>query len=483
MVRRTEQSPTRPPRACLQGMPARGTFFGMSIFKSYDIRGVYGREWDADTAYAIGRHLPALLGAHHIAVGRDVRLSTEEVFRSLTRGVTESGSDVSDIGLCDTPAVYFATAFYGMQGSVMITASHNPPEYNGLKISRSLAVPVGYETGLAELEGKVTRAALPNPAGTPGQVRPLDIRADYVAHLARFRSDLSALRVVIDCSNGMAGIYLRDALEGTGGSFTLMYEERDGRFPHHAPNPLVEENLADLKQRVIAEKADLGICFDGDADRVMFVDETGRFISPDLIIGLLGTYYFTRHPDRLEGGSRAVTYDVRSSRSVVEFLRGLGADPRICKVGHSFAKKLLRDTQGIAGGELAGHYYFRENFFCDSGLIAALIVMEVLAADGRAFSRVMADIRRYHFSGELNFTVPNGAEIVRKVKEDYPQGQLTEIDGIRIDFPDWWFNLRVSNTEPLLRLVVEAATGDGLEVRKKELIGKITRYTAGGAQA
>ena len=185
--------------------------------------------------------------------------------------------------------------------------------------------------------------------------------------------------MVIDCSNGMAGIYLRDALEGTRGRFTLMYEERDGRFPNHAPNPLVEENLADLKRRVLQEKASLGICFDGDADRVMFVDETGRFISPDLIIGLLGTYYFTRHPDRLAGGSSVVTYDVRSSRSVVEFLRVRGADPRICKVGHSFAKKLLRDTQGIVGGELAGHYYFRENYFCDSGLIAALIVMEVLA--------------------------------------------------------------------------------------------------------
>jgi phosphomannomutase len=240
----------------------------------------------------------------------------------------------------------------------------------------------------------------------------------------------------------------------------------------------VEENLADLKRRVVQETASLGICFDGDADRVMFVDETARFISPDLIIGLLGTYYFTRHPDRLAGGSRTVTYDVRSSRSVVEFLRARGADPRICKVGHSFAKKLLRETQGIAGGELAGHYYFRENYFCDSGLIASLIVMEVLAGDGRAFSRVMEDIRKYCFSGELNFTVPNGAEIVRRVRADYPEGQLTDIDGIRIDFPDWWFNLRVSNTEPLLRLVVEAATEEALEERKNELIGKITRYTA-----
>jgi phosphomannomutase len=279
----------------------------------------------------------------------------------------------------------------------------------------------------------------------------------------------------------MAGVYLRDALEGTRGMFTLMYEERDGSFPHHAPNPLVEENLADLKRRVVAEKASLGICFDGDADRVMFVDETGRFISPDLIIGLLGIYYFKSHPERLAGGSRSVTYDVRSSRSVVEFLRGLGAEPRICKVGHSFAKKLLRETAGIVGGELAGHYYFRENFFCDSGLIAAMIVQEVIAADGRPFSKIIDAYSRYFFSGELNFTVPNGPEVLRKVQADYPGGELTDLDGIRIDYPSWWFNLRISNTEPLLRLVVETSTPRELAERKEELVGKIRRYSAGPA--
>ena len=455
------------------------TFGAMGIFKSYDIRGIFGREWDASIARAIGRHLPALLDARRIIVGRDVRLSSEEIFRELTCGITEAGCDVIDIGVCDTPAVYFATAKYEMDGSVMITASHNPPEYNGLKVSRRQAVPVGYDTGLASLEKAVAAEPAPRPAAAapraagPGRVRSLDIRADYVVHLARFRSDLSRLRVVIDCSNGMAGVFLRDALEGTNARYTLMFAEPDGRFPNHAPNPLVEENLAALKQRVAQEKADIGICFDGDADRVMFVDETGRFISPDLLIGLLGKYYFERHPDRLDGGSRVVTYDVRSSRSVVEFLQSLGAEPRICRVGHSYAKKLLRETRGIVGGELAGHYYFRENYFCDSGMIAALAIMEVLAADGRPFSQLMGDMRKYWFSGELNFTVGNGEEILRKVQADYPGGTLTDIDGIRIDFPDWWFNLRVSNTEPLLRLVVEAATEEGLEKRKAELIGKI----------
>jgi phosphomannomutase len=460
----------------------------MGIFKSYDIRGVFDREWTGDTAYAIGRCLPGLLGARSIGVGRDVRSSSAEIFARLTRGIAEAGCDVVDVGLCDTPAVYFSTVRYALDGSVMITASHNPPAYNGLKVSRRWAVPVGYDTGLEDLERSIATGTPPAAASLPGSIRAIDIRADYVAHLARFRSDLSRLAAVIDCSNGMAGVFLRDVLSGTRLRYSLLFDEPDGTFPHHAPNPLVEENLAALKDRVRRDRADCGICFDGDADRVMFVDENGRFISPDLIIALLGTYYFTLHPERLldpgaamgeaAAPSRVVTYDIRSSRSVVESLSKVGAVPTICKVGHSHAKKLLRETGGIAGGELAGHYYFRENFFCDSGMIAALVVLEVLARSGLPLSRLMGEIDTYHFSGEMNFTVPNGAQIVEKVRQDYADGTLTDLDGIRIDYPQWWFNLRISNTEPLLRLVVEATTEEGLTLRKEELVGKIRLYSA-----
>ena len=411
-----------------------------------------------------------------MAVGRDARLSTEEVFHALSTGITEAGADVLDIGLCDTPAVYFATARYDLDGSVMITASHNPPEYNGLKVSRRQAVPVGLDTGLAEIERRVNTGVLPPAGARPGTVQRLDIRKEYVGHLARFRSDLSRLRTVIDCSNGTVGVYLRDVLAGTGLHSTLLFEEPDGRFPNHQPNPLVEANLDALKARVKAERADLGICFDGDADRVMFVDEAGRFISPDLLICLLGDYYFQRHRDRLEGGSATVTYDVRSSRSVVEHLRALGAEPTMCKVGHSFAKKLLRDTKGIVGGELAGHYYFRENYFCDSGMIAALCILEVLAASGLPLSRMIADVSHWFSSGERNFTVPNGPQILSRVREDFSHGDVADLDGIRVDFKDWWFNLRVSNTEPLLRLVVEAATEKGLTERTEDLASRVRRY-------
>jgi len=447
----------------------------MSVFKSYDIRGVFGKEWDAAIVHRIGLRLPALVGGRRIGVGRDVRLSSGQIFDQLARGITEAGADVEDIGMCDTPAVYFATAFYGLDGSVMITASHNPPEYNGMKISRKEAIPVGFDTGLADLEKSLSQAD-PLPAQTRGIVRSLDIRKDYLSHLARFRSDLSGLRVVVDCSNGMAGIFLRDALAETGGDFRYIFDDPDGRFPNHAPNPLDEKNLSVLKKEVISQGAALGICFDGDADRVMFVDERERFISPDLVLALLGEYYFREHPERLAGGSRVTTYDVRSSRAVVERMREQGAVPRICKVGHSYAKKLLRETQGIFGGELAGHYYFRENYFCDSGIIAAQIVLEVLAKSGKPFSELLAGIQKYFFSGEINFTVPNGREILEKVKGDYRGGELTDLDGIRVDFPDWWFNLRVSNTEPLLRLVVEASTHDELEQKAAELRGKIRKY-------
>ncbi len=468
----------------------------MGIFKSYDIRGIYGREWDGGTARAIGLCLPGLLGAREIVMGRDARLSSPEIFHALSDGVRDAGGSVADIGLCDTPAMYFATANYGFDAGVMITASHNPPEYNGLKISGREAVPIGYESGLGALEQMVEphageRGAGPAAAGRRGGLRTLDIRKDYVSHLARFvdrggggthrdpGAPRAATSAVIDCSNGTVGVFLRDVLALLPGRFVTIFEEPDGRFPNHPPNPLVEENLAQAKARVRAEAADLGICFDGDADRVMFLDAAGSFVSPDLLIALIGEYYFRHHPERLAGGSRVVTYDVRSSRAVVEHLRSLGADPRICRVGHSYAKKLLRETRGICGGELAGHYYFRENFFCDSGLIAALIVLSVLRKEGRSLAELIGGIRKYAFSGEMNFSVANGREVMEKIRGDYARGDLTDIDGIRLDFPTWWFNLRLSNTEPLLRLVVEAATEDELAERKRELVERISRYSSG----
>ena len=299
----------------------------MSIFKSYDIRGVWGRDWNGRTARAIGRSLPGLLDAREICVGRDARLSSDEVFEAFAGGIREAGCGIADIGRCDTPAVYFATARYGFDAGVMITASHNPSEYNGLKISGREAVPVGLRHGPRAPGGHDDRparggrrprcgrrhgrafghaqAAAPvfTPAPASGGLRTLDIRADYLAHLARFREGIGSLKVVVDYSNGTGSLYFPGALDGLPCTVVPMFAEPDGRFPNHAPNPLVEANLAALKARVLEEHADLGLCFDGDADRMMAVDERGRYVSADLLTGLLARYYFSLHPDRLAGGA------------------------------------------------------------------------------------------------------------------------------------------------------------------------------------
>jgi phosphomannomutase len=447
----------------------------MGIFKSYDIRGVWGREWDQSLAYRIGLELPALLGASDILVGRDARESSPAVFEALSRGILEAGCDVTDLGPATTPSVYFATAYYRFSGSVMITASHNPPEYNGLKISRAQAVPVGYGSGLEELERLAAAGGTQPAEGGPrgprgaaaGRLKTLDIHGDYLRHLAPYREGIHGIKAVVDCSDGMASLYIHDLARGLEPAPVTMYDKPDGRFPHHPPNPLVEANLADLKERTLREKADLGICFDGDADRVMFVDETGRFISPDLIIGLLGLAFFRHRREDHRG--EVVSYDVRSSRGVVEYLRELGAEPVMCPVGHSFAKRLLRERDGLFGGELAGHYYFREHFYCDSALMAALLMLCVLTREGRPMSELVAGVRRYHSSGEINFRVADKDRIIARVRERYRDGRLNELDGIRLDYPSWWFNLRKSNTEPLLRLVVEAGSGRELSERLEEL--------------
>jgi phosphomannomutase len=460
----------------------------MSIFKSYDIRGIYGKDWDNQDAYRIGVQLPALLGADNILIGRDARESSEEIFAALSRGILEAGCDVTDIGLCDTPAVYFATARYGFGGSVMITASHNPAQYNGLKISRHQAVPVGYESGLAELEKRVNRAATPaarKDKARKGRQSSLDIRRDYLKHLRPFGAGISGIKAVIDCSDGMAAVFIHDLIRGLDARVITIYDTPDGSFPHHPPNPLEEKNLSDLKQRTLAERADIGLCFDGDGDRVMFVDEQGRFVSPDLIIALLGLYFFSS-PRREQGvGSGKVSYDVRSSRSVVDFIRALGGNPIICKVGHSHAKKLLREQDAIFGGELAGHYYFRDNYFCDSAHIAALLVLSILSREKVPFSALVSRIARYHFSGEINFRVTDKDKIIAAVLAEYqarPGAELTDIDGIRLDYPDWWFNLRKSNTEPYLRLVLETETKGTLAARTAELIARIKAVDPGATR-
>ena len=440
----------------------------MSAFKAYDVRGVWGSDFDGETVYRIGRYLPGLLHAGEVLVGRDCRVSSPELFGRLAEGITDAGADVISAGLCTTPMVYYLTASRGFGASVQITASHNSREYNGLKISRTGAFPVGYESGLGELENLIRLdPGAPSPAR--GRVREMEgALEDYRAFLSAFLGDISVLDLGIDCSNGMASLLARDVF-GEGPEY--LFDTLDGTFPNHEPNPLVEENVSHLKLLVAGKGLDLGVIFDGDADRVMFVDDKGRFVRPDIITAVLGLHY-------LEREKGVVLHDIRTSRAVIDFVRNLGGRPFMWKVGHSFAKEKMRELHAVYGGELAGHYYFREFFNCDSGMLAAIHVLNIasgLKRRGMRFSDLVASIDTLANSGELNFRIGDKQgtmdRMVKSLTRVEEPTAFYDFDGYRVEFAQWWFNVRPSNTEPYLRLVVEAADPAMLE----EKLGVILR--------
>lgn len=442
----------------------------MRAFKAYDIRGVYGKDFTREDVRRIGYFLPILLKTDTILVGRDVRTSSDEIFEALCEGINDQGADVHSIGLATTPMVYFATAALGYHGSVQITASHNPKQYNGLKISRTDALPVGSESGLKELESMVEHDTVePKEGPHRGTVTSIEIKERYIEFLRRYAPDVSKLRLTVDCSNGMANLLVKDLL---GTTPEYLYDTLDGTFPNHEPNPLEEENVIDLIQAVKRNSSDLGIIFDGDADRVMFVDDKGRFIQPDIITAVLGEYFLRKE------GPGTVLQDIRTSRSTTEYLERLGATVYTGKVGHSFAKMKMRELHAIFGGELAGHYYFRDFYNCDSGMLACLIVLQVMKElhdQGKTFSSLIDTITVYSTSGEMNFKIENkhGAitALVNAAIDEMTPSRVLDIDGYRVEFPDWWFNVRQSNTEPYLRLVVEARTETLLKERVMMLKG------------
>lgn len=444
----------------------------MEAFKAYDIRGVYGRDFQKEDVYKIGFFLSELLNTNRILVGRDVRLSSPEIYAYLCQGIQDSGADVYDMGVCTTPMVYWATAKFEFKASVMITASHNPKAYNGLKISRDHALPVGYDNGLNELERWLAeRTVQARPQADKGRVLPFDQRPAYLAFQRQWLSDISNLKVVMDCSNGMASLFVRELY---GDRPVYLYDELDGSFPNHEANPLDPANIVDLQAAVAEEGADVGVIFDGDADRVMFVDERGRFISPDLMIAVLG-YYFLK-----EKGLRGkVLQDIRTSKSVRRRIEALGGTMEMWRVGRAYAAAKLREIDGVFGGELAGHYYFRDFYYSDSGLMACSLILGILSrfkAAGKSVSDLVADIAVYVGSGEMNFKITRKEAAMEALKAEFTaQEQPTAVydfDGYRIEFEDWWFNVRPSNTEPYLRFIAEAAHRALLEekVRKAQAI-------------
>ena len=441
----------------------------MKAFKAYDIRGEWGTDLNEEIAYRIGYFLPDILDTDTYLVGRDMRLSSDTFFEALTRGLTDRGRNVDSIGLATTPLVYWSTAKYGYGASIQITASHNPKHHNGLKISAANALPVGYDTGLNRLEALVESDKAIQPVAKKGIIRERNVYADYLAFQKQFVGDLSNLNIGVDCSNGMSSIFVHELV----GKAHYINDNLDGNFPNHEPNPLEANAQEQIKALVLKEKCDVGVLFDGDADRVTFIDEKGRFISPDLIIAFLGDYFIGEQKQK-----GIVLQDIRSSRAIQEYLNRYQAKVETWRVGRAYAALKLRELDGCYGGELAGHYYFRDFYYSDSALLAASIVLRLLAdrkAQGQSLSQIIDEITPYSNSGEINFKIERKQEAMDAVREHFSNLEKPErfldFDGYRLDYPDWWLNIRPSNTEPYLRFLCEAKS----EEKLKEIVETVRR--------
>jgi phosphomannomutase len=446
----------------------------MSVFKAYDIRGVYPDELDEALAERIGYAFARVLGGSRYVVGRDMRLSSPSLAAAAIRGIVKAGANVVDIGLTSTPMNYFAVGHLGVDGGLAVTASHNPARYNGFKASRDQAKPMSYETGLADVE-RLALEGSHEPAATPGTVMEVSILDDYVEHVLAFASNLRPLRVAVDAGNGAAGIVVPKLFSRLSNlDLVPLCMEPDGRFPNHEANPLVDENVADLRAKVVEEGCELGVAFDGDADRVAFVDENGARVPSDLVTALLAKEALETHR------GKAVVYDLRSSWVVAEEIRAAGGRPIRERVGHSFIKAALREHDGILGGELSGHYYFAENFFADSGDIAMLKVLNLMCREGRKLSALVKPLRRYRATGEVNFVVEDKDGLIERLERLFRDGQVDRADGVTVQFDDWWFNVRKSNTEPLLRLNLEAKTEPRLRAAKARLLEILGTPVGGG---
>lgn len=416
------------------------------IFKAYDIRGIYGEQLNEDIAYKIGRAFAMYIGSK-IVVARDNRLSSDSLFEALTRGITDQGSDVYDIGLSTSPMFYFAVSNLVCDGGVIITASHNPPQYNGFKMVRSDAMPLSGEDGIDQIKQLVEENNF--SSSKKGNISTLDITDKYVNS---FEIKKYNLKVVVDTANSVSGLIVNRMFRGV--SLFHLFSELDGSFPNHEPNPLEEKNIKDLKEKVLEYGADIGIAFDGDGDRVFFVDEKGELISSDLIIALIAKLI-----------DKKVLYDLRCSNIIKETAR----DSVMCRVGHSFIKKKMKDEDIFFGGEYSGHYYLKQgSSYFESPYFVIYKLFE--AMENKKLSELIAPFKKYYHSGELNFEVKDKQSVIEKVEKNYSYGKITKIDGVRIDFDDWWFLLRGSNTEPILRLIIEAKSKELLDSKIKEIV-------------
>lgn len=448
-----------------------------AIFKSYDVRGVYGKElFDCD-AYLLGRSFAKILFDRYavpmqslrVVVGRDARLSSPALSRALIKGITDSGALVNDIGIVSTDILYFACGAFRFDGGVVITASHNPPQYNGLKFCARFAEGMSGETGIFAMRDMILNGAFSDKkvAGEKGRVETHAVHNQYISKCLTFidAPNLLPLTIAVDAGNGVAGINILKIQESLPVKFIPLFFEPDGEFPNHPSDPTHPENLADLIQTVKTEKADLGIAFDGDGDRAVFIDETGKIVDGAYVLCLIAREFLQRR------SGETIVHSSVCSRIVPETVRAYGGTPKASPVGHSHVKQVMRDQGAVFGGEsMAGHYYFRDNFFADSGLIAALIIMEILSKSTMPFSTLVLPFQKYVRSGQINREAADPLSLIAQISQHYKDGTLADFDGVRIDYPDWWFSLRASNTEPLLRLNVEAISKELMEQKRDEIL-------------
>ncbi len=444
------------------------------IFHAYDIRGIYPDEINEDLVYKIGLALCRLFPeVKEFCVGRDARLSSPALFKALTSALLESGRDVADIGMVSTPMAYFASGRYGFGATVQITASHNPKEYNGLKICREKAIALSYEGGIAEIERLVTTGDISvEPTDKKGKIRSLDVAKDYIVHMLSFADIKRPIKLVIDASNGAIGEVVMKLFKNIKEvELFPICVEPDGNFPNHDPNPMKPEAIKMLCEEVRRVGADLGAIFDADGDRVMFVDENANRIGSDIITALIAIEILKRNPGSV------IVYDLRSSKVVPEIISNYGGKPIITRVGHAYIKETMRKYNAPFAGELSGHYYFKDNYFADSAVLALIRVLNIVSENDKPISELVSEIKKYYATGEINFRVRDPDEVLKKIEEilikEGPK-EIMHLDGLTMDFGDWWFNLRKSNTEPLVRLNLEANT-EQLRDQKRDYIERLIK--------
>jgi phosphomannomutase len=437
-----------------------------TIFKAYDVRGVYPDELDEDAARRIGFGFVRFTGASRIVVGRDMRKSSPSLASSFASGAAAAGAEVVDVGEVSTDALYFASGRLDLPG-VMFTASHNPPRYNGLKLCREKAAPIGVDSGLQDIRALAEAEEVPDRADAA--VQEIEVLPDYAAHCRKLidENSLKPLKVAVDAGNGMAGKTVPLVFDGLPFDLVPLYFDLDGTFPNHLANPIEEATLADLQAAVTSNRCDIGLAFDGDADRMFLVDERADLVSGSLTTALVADQLLRKFP------GEAIIYNLICSWTVPEVIEERGGRPIKTRVGHSYIKQVMAETGAIFGGEHSGHYFFRDNFRADSGMIAALLVLEALSHSGSSLSDLLQPFKRYHASGEINSEVSDQAGTLDRLADIYGDGQQDRIDGLTVEYTDWWFNCRPSNTEPLLRLNVEARTKELMAAKRDEILTHI----------